>query len=637
MRRAILRHPRLFVASAVVVPVLVVLAGWHYWTLYSSLAHARDELLSAQARLSDVGLNLSQGDIAVAREQLRSAHEDLGRARDHLRWDPIARGARALPWSGSQVKALDQLLEIADLLVQIGDGATDAGMKAVTLRDNPPAGQPLTRSLVDLLDDTGPDIDRVDELTGRLVALRLEMGDARLLPPLDSARRRLDRELPRLANAIEQARQSRSLLPAFLGFAGDRKYLVLALNSGELLPGGGLVTTAGVLPVNQGVNGRLEFTDSTTWKTQWEAKGGAYIEPPGPLKRYLLRDFTWNLLVSNWTPDFPTWSQQALEFYELVHGPQDVNGVVAVDLVVLQRLLAVTGPKTLDVAGAGPITFDADNAIILLEQLTRQAFEPTDDRKSVVGELANVIIADLLRLPSGKWATAVDVMRRLGEERHIQILSFDPQEQTIIRDVRWDGRIETPRGDFVEMNEASVLSTKLNLLIKPDAEYHVDVSALGDARHDLELRYHNSLPEWAAGKDPKLVQQLFLNGLYGGYLRLFGPSGLANEEVTMDGQPWGIEDRGADSGKHWFGAFMTLPPGASHVVAFHWTVALATTSPGAYDLYIQKQPGTDGMCFALSVTREGVPAREVTVSGGTRDGKGRVCLTTDVRVHARFS
>ncbi|MCC6382992.1 MAG: DUF4012 domain-containing protein [Dehalococcoidia bacterium] len=624
-------------ASAVVVPVLLVLAGWHYWTLYSSLAHAREELLSAQARLSDVGLNLSQGDIAVAREQLRSASEDLARARDHLRWDPIARGTRALPGTGGQVKALDQFLDMADLLVQIGEGATSAGARAVALRDTPPAGQPLTRSLVDLLDDTGPDLDRVDELTRQLVAIRLEMGDARLLPPLDAVRRRLDRELPRLANAIEQARQSKSLLPAFLGFHGDRKYLVLALNSGELLPGGGLVTTAGVLPVSQGVNGRLEFTDSTAWKTQWEAKGGAYIQPPGPLQRYLLRDFTWNLLVSNWTPDFPTWSQQALEFYELVHGPQDVNGVVAVDLVVLQRLLTVTGPKTLDVAGAGPITFDADNAIILLEQLTRQPFEPTDDRKSVVGELANVIIADLLRLPSNKWADAVDVMRRLGQERHIQILSFDAGEQTIIRDVRWDGRLEAPRGDFVQLNEASVLSTKLNLLIKPDAEYRIDVNALGDARHHLELRYHNGLPDWAAGKDPKLVQQLFLSGLYGGYLRLFGPRGLANEEVTMDGQPWGVEDQGDDSGKHWFGAFMALPPGASHVVAFRWTVALATTSPDGYDLYIQKQPGTDGMCVALSLTREGTPARTLIVTGGTRDGKGRVCLTTDIRVHARFS
>lgn len=636
MRRAILRHPKLFVASAVVLPVLLVLAGWHYYTLYSSLSHARDELLSAQARLSDVGLNLTDGDLAVAREQLLSAQEDVNRAQDHLRWDPLLQGARHLPWSGDQVNALSQFLDMADLLVQIGDGATAAGNKAVALRDHPPEGQPLTRSLVDLLNDTGPDVDRIDALTQALVAKRLEMGDAKLLPPLDSARKRLDKELPKLANAVEQARQSKDLLPGFLGFDGDRRYLVLALNSGELLPGGGLVTTAGVLPVSQGINGRLEFTDSTSWKGQWEAQGGGYIEPPGPLKRYLLRDYTWNLLVSNWSPDFPTWSQQALEFYQLVHGQQQVDGIVAVDLEVLRRLLAIVGPKSLDVQGSGVVTFDQNNAVLLLEQLTRQPFEPADDRKSVVGQLADVIIADLLRLPSSKWATAVDVMRDLGAERHIQVLSFHPEEQTIIRDVRWDGRLETPDGDFLQFNEASVLSTKLNLIIKPDAEYHIDVNALGDARHELTLHYRNGLPDWARGKDPDLVKQLMLGGLYGAYLRVFGPSGLANEDIHVDGRPAGIEDRGSEEGKDWFAAFVPIPSGESRTVTFRWTVALASKSSSSYDLYIEKQPGTDGMCIALRVTRGDQPAASVTVLGGSRDGQGRLCLTTDVRIHATF-
>lgn len=637
MRQAILRHQRLFVLSAVLIPVALLLAGWHYWTLYSSMREAREDLLSVQARLSDVGLNLSDADLAVARERIDSADGNVARAKTHMRWDPFLRIAPAVPGVGPQVDAVNEFLDMADLLVQIGDSATVAGARAVTLRDAPPSGEPLTESLIDLLAQTQPNIDEIDALTAELVQKRLALGDRKLLPPLSRARNRLDEELPQLANTVEQLQQAQRLLPGFLGFDGTRNYLVLALNSGELLPGGGLVTATGILPVVEGVNGELDFIDSTTWLDAYYAGGGTYITPPGPLQRYLLRDYSWNLLVSNWTPDFTTWSQQALEFYEMVHGKQEVDGIVAVDLTVLERLLRITGPKTIDVEGIGPVTFDADNAVLELETFTRPAYEPADgDRKSVIGQLANVVISDLLKLPSEKWADAVDVVRDLGAERHIQVLSFRPEEQTIIRDVRWDGRLESPPGDFVQFNEASVMSTKLNLIIKPTGDYTIDVNELGDAVHELTLHYHNSFPQWASGKDPALVEQLMYQGLYGAYLRVFAPAGATNRGVTIDGVSTSLEDAGHDGDKEWFATFMPVPPGASREAAFHWTVALASHDPRSYDLYIQKQPGTDGLCVDLQVTRNGAPARQVTIEGGSRDDDGRVCVTSDVRVHADF-
>jgi hypothetical protein len=385
------------------------------------------------------------------------------------------------------------------------------------------------------------------------------------------------------------------------------------------------------------VNGEVDFTDSTSWKEMWEAKGGGYIEPPGPLKRYLLKDFTWNLLVSNWSPDYPAWSQQALEFYELVHGEQQVEGIVAVDLVVLERLLGVTGPVTLEVEGHGRVTFDKANAVLELERLTRQPFEPTDDRKSVIGDLAEELIARLLRLPSEQWGEAIEVVRRLGAERHVQLLSFDPAEQTVIRDVRWDGRVEEGPADYLMLSETSVLSTKLNLIIQPDADYRVDISPLGDARHELRLHYRNPLPEWQQGKDPALVKALMLGGVYGGYLRIITPRGATAFSAEIDGATVPLEDAGNEGGKDWFGVFMQLPAGETKEVVLRWVTPLATrsTGGGGYELYLQKQPGTPGMCLKLDISRAGKPAGTVKISGGSRDGQ-RICLTTDVQVSVKF-
>ncbi len=621
-----------------VLPALFGLTIWHYWILYSDITGAREDLLSVQARLSDVGLDLTSADLAVADERTRDADARLTRAKTHLRYDPLVQLASFLPGTGPQVHAIEDFVAMGELLAEIGGEATKAGRKAVALRENPPQGKPLTAALVQLLDDTQPSLTRIDALTTEVVHIRLGMGDEKLVPPLASARARLDKELPKVANGVQQAALIQQLLPGLLGFQGERQYLVLALNNEELLPGGGLVTAAGVLPISDGVNRPVEFTDSTRWKDSWEAQGGGYIEPPGPLKRYLLKDYTWNLLVSNWSPDFPTWAQQAADFYQLVHGPQQLDGVIAVDLQTLERLLAITGPKQLAVEGHGNVTFDSTNAVIQLEALTRQAFEPASDRKSVIGDLAQAILGDLLHLPSNKWATAIDTVRALGQEKHVQVLSFNPREQTLVRDVGWDGRLADSPGDYLNFDEASVNSTKLNLIVKPEGSLKVDVTELGDARHELVLDYKNTLPEWSKGKEPQLVKQLMLGGVYGGYLRVFGPKGMTGAAAAMNGKPVAVDDTGEDAGKPWFGVFMPLPSGAQAEMTFRWSSTMATTVSGAhgYTLLIQKQPGTDGLCLDLTITRAGQPARKVQVTGGSRDGHGRVCITSDVHVAADF-
>ncbi len=620
----------------VVIVLVAVLAVWHYISLYRNLIGARDDLLRAKTDLATVGLDVDGDDLQAARERLRSAEGRLQSAQHHLDWDPFIQVARILPITGPQVDAMRDLVDIAQLLVEVGFEAAKAGDLAVEARDNEDPDKPLTEAVVDLLEDAGPPADRIVALTAEIVKRRLDLGNRRLLPPLVNAINRLDEDLPNLANTVERAAAAREVVPVFLGFDGGRRYLVLPLNDSELLPGGGLITAAGILPITDGITEKANFTDSTQWKRTWEELGGGYIEPPGPLKRYLLRDFTWNLLVSNWSPDFPTWSQQALQFYELINGPQAVDGIIAVDLIVLERLLAVTGPKTLEIPGEGEVTFTTENSVLELERLTRQPFEPGTDRKSVIGDLAADVLQSIQELPPDKWATAVTTLLDLGKERHLQVLSFDAAEQTLLRDVGWDGRLLDSPGDFLHMNEASLNSTKLNLIIQPEGTYRIEVTELGDARHELRLIYHNPLDEWAKDKDPDLVRKLMLGGLYGGYFRVFVPYGAAGFSAELDGGNLGLEDFGTDAGRDWFGVFFSLPAGATSEIVLRWSVPLATSDTSNYELLLQKQPGTRGTCLEIEVFGpSGAPA-VVEVSGGTLDEQGRTCLVTDVELAARF-
>jgi hypothetical protein len=148
----------------------------------------------------------------------------------------------------------------------------------------------------------------------------------------------------------------------------------------------------------------------------------------------------------------------------------------------------------------------------------------------------------------------------------------------------------------------------------------------------------NPMNEWEVGKDPLLVRKLMFDGQYGGYLRAITPQGAVGLGTALDGEARGIEDAGLDGPYQWFGMFMPLLSGQRREATLRWTVPLATAAPGAssYELLIQKQPGTHGLCLDLAVSREGQPAATLELTGGTRDAGGRVCLTSDVEVRAEF-
>ena len=634
-----IRRPRTLLLAGLVLAVLTF-ASWHYVTLYREAMGARDTLLSMEQRVNAIGLDVEPADLVATRLDLEEASTGIESARAHMRWDPILQGASWVPGIGDQVDAASDFLDIAASLAEMGLIATDLASEGIEIRDRQPSGaidSPMLSAAVALVQDSRPSIERLRLLADAAVARRIEIGDAPLLGPLDDARARLDQQLPRLLAGIEQAAQAQVLLPQLLGFEGEQRYLLLSLNNSELMPGGGLVTVAGILAIDDGQITQIASHDSASWVARWEELGGTPIEGPGPLERYLLKGHSWNLGLSNWDPDFQTWALEARQFYELAWGEQDIDGVIAVDLFVLQDLLDIVGAQTIEAPGFGDVRLTSENAALELERVTRAPSDTWRRTKAAVGTLQGALLQEVMSLPARELVTLAETMRQLADERHLQVLLFDPDAQRIVAEFGWDGRLVTDTGDFLHFSEASVNSTKLNTVFAPEAVYHIEVTPLGTARHELQLRYHNTVREWAEDRDPALVAHLMYEGQYGGYLRAFVPPDATSFAVSIDGTATGIEDEGAADDHRWFGTFLPVAAGATREASLAWSVPLATRDTGRYELHIQKQPGTAGMCIELSVEREGQAATTLDVTGGTRDQQGRYCLTTDLSVIATFN
>src|SRR3990167_1285870 len=137
------------------------------------------------------------------------------------------------------------------------------------------------------------------------------------------------------------------MLPELLGFTEPRTYLVLFQNNTELRPGGGFIGSYGVV---RATNGKFEILDVQGTETlDKQAPASWRVQPPEVITRELGVD-RWYFRDSNWSPDFVTNAKRAREFYVAEGGVarDSIQTVVVVDTTVIERLLALTGPITVD-------------------------------------------------------------------------------------------------------------------------------------------------------------------------------------------------------------------------------------------------------------------------------------------------
>jgi hypothetical protein len=606
----------LAVLTAVVVGTLGTL---HYRALYQRVANAKELLLTAQESLQERRLDATASELAKARAQLREAEEGFGASRDALQGDPLVWVLRRVPGLGRQVSVAQDVLVMGTEASEIGLAGVDVADEYSAVRSESESG--ITEKAMVLLDKVRPHMAELGSRLDTVLAKRERIGDGALLPPLRDALAEVDehsKELEELVNTYDQAA---AFFPDFLGFRGPRTYLVLAQNNAELLPTGGLITVYGTLTLREGRVEQMSFADAIEFSEAWQKRAPEYVEPPAPLKYYLLKDGSWSLDLANWSPDFPTAARQAQFFFEK-GGGRPVDGIIAINVNTLQELLGVTGPVPVPEYA---VTVDKENALELTEALTRTPLEPGADRKAFVAFLAEEMLQRLMRLPSPQWTPLLDTVEELRDEKNILFYSFNPDLQAVVHDMRLDGALQDPPGDYLMPVEASVNSTKLNIIIDEEIDLQIALDELGNAHSELGLRYENDLASWEEGRDPELVRRLMLDGLYGGYLRLFTKANSRLVSVKIDGAEAGASELTEENGKTVFGRFFALPKGAKRELSFSYVTPAIVDFRGdaaEYRLLIQKQPGTGAIPLRIRlILPEGAEPVSLELDGESLDSK----------------
>jgi hypothetical protein len=484
--------------------VLLVQAGNRASEGIDRLEQARDDLTTSE---------LLQGGGVGA---LEAAEADFADAHDIVD-NPVLAPWSVVPLAGQNFGSVEALTAAARDVARIG--AEVAALSKETLDQSPAAGA-----------DRLAQLDRLDELAGqaRRRLARLDLGpDFFLVGPVGDGRERFERRLQELRRALADAqavtRACRQLL------AGPRRYLLVAANNAEMRSGSGMFLSLGVADFADGNVTIGELRPSP----EFNLPPGAMTPPPEleALWGWVRPTQDWRSLATS--PRFDVTAPLAAEMWKAATG-QEVDGVLAVDPVAVQALLAAQGPVEVDGR-----TVDADNVLQLLFVDQYLGLDTDREQAARRDQLSAVARAAVDTLQTRPWdaPALADELTRVGKGRHLLAWSSDPVEQTGWVAAGIDGVMQP---DSLLVSLLNVGANKLDQFLAVDARLRTSEVADGGIEATVTMTVTNDaptgLPAYVSG-DPSTG---LAEGVYRAIVAVNSPG--AGSRATIEGAGISVVD-----------------------------------------------------------------------------------------------
>ncbi|MFH1047738.1 MAG: DUF4012 domain-containing protein [Patescibacteria group bacterium] len=442
-------------------------------------------------------------------------------------------------------------------------------------------------------------------------------------------------ELPKLISTVEEASNIAGFLALMMGSDEPRRYLLVFQNNAELRPTGGFIGSYALLDVNRGEIVNLEVPGGGSYDLQGQLT--AKVASPKPLR---LINPHWQFQDANWSPDFPTSARRLTWFYEKSGGPT-VDGVIAINATVMERLLAVLGPvEMIDY----DVTLTADNFIATTQQEVEIDYDREVNRpKQILADLAPQVLSRVLEADRNSYMDLARALQAALSAKEIQLWFNDAELQNQTVDFGWAGQMQPATGDYLHIVHTNIAGQKTDAVMDETISHEVKVLADGSAIVTLKInRTHRGI----AG-------ELFTGVRNVDYLRVYVPlgsqlveaegfnipdpklfelpeSGYESDPVIAAREERELLDRRSgtrtfsENGKTVFANWVQTDPGTSSEVKLIYQLPLeairlqqpeggklaslyaqltngAESHRLAYSLLVQKQSGSNPMEFVSSV------------------------------------
>lgn len=391
--------------------------------------------------------------------------------------------------------------------------------------------------------------------------------------------------LTKLGDYAPDLKQALVILPKVLGVdVSEKRYMIIMQNNAEIRPTGGFWTNYATFRIKNAML-NSDFTSKDMYSIDYvldviDPYTDFSIGMPAPIRRYLMLE-RWYARDANFSPDFPTSINdfmtrsynKAMQISPAEVKP--VDGVFAIDTVVVSELLEVTGPATVN-----GVNYDKDNVVLELEKIASLALREQSNRKKVLGDLMERMLVNVFESDKNLWPKLIDKGVDLLNRKHILVYMKDAETQALLEKYNFAGRlVDTPDSDYLAVISANLAGDKTNLFVRREITSNI-TNVAGKWNREVKVKYTYG---------PAEGEYALFATTYKDYLRVYVPKGSVLLSVEgSDNDDTGSADELTKTALH---GYITLAPGATKEIVFKYTLPDGVVKGADYKLYIQKQAG----------------------------------------------
>ncbi|MBF8250109.1 MAG: hypothetical protein HW400_710 [Candidatus Levybacteria bacterium] len=343
------------------------------------------------------------------------------------------------------------------------------------------------------------------------------------------------------------------ILPDILGMDGQKIYLILFQDNRELRPGGGLISSYGILKFNRGKI--TEFAVHDISDADKLLRG--HVEPPFALRRYL-PSVHWYMKDSNFDVDFVKAASSAANFL-LVETGQKASGVIAIDFAFPEDILN-------------------SKAYLLIAQAISDALAQKHLLLELNNESQNIFTVN-------GWSSSL-----------------------------WDERrdMEGSANDFLGINEANLGLNQVNNYIERKVSQKVALENDGNISEELTINYRNKSTASSGGEYKNYLRIILPKEAKLSEISVNDISQVLVDAITDPliyeakkfKAPLGLEvEKTQEENKAIFGFLVRIPAGEVAKVKLKYAFPIRPMiNAFSYNLKLFKQPGIDNLPYSLTLT-----------------------------------
>lgn len=500
------------------------------------------------------------GELDAATTIARRMAADTGNA-VALTTDPIWRGAEWVPGLGPN---LSSIREVSEVTYELSRQAAPKMLDAASVLDLATLG--ISNGRIDLvpLAEAAPDLRIAASLLSDAEVRTRAIDAGGALPPIRDAVADLTDEISSLAHATGMLDGAAQLLPTMLGGEQPRTFLLLMQNNAELRSSGGIPGAMALLSTQAGAVSLGLQADTTQFRTLDEP-----IADLPPSVTDLFGELPATRIQDTMSPaDFPRAAELAARVWTTTTA-QPVDGVIAVDAVLIGRLLEATGPLT--VAG---VEITSENATdLLLHDIYTQLPDPAAQDAFFRETAASLFGA--LTDGSTDASAILGAFADAGDSGRVHVWSADDGEQAVILGTTLSGAIPDDSRDRLHVAVLANDSTGGKMDYYADAAVQTAIgTCAGRPTLQITVRWSSSAPEDAATALPAYVTANgwfgVPPGITGTRLAVVGPEGWALSADSADGEVAGTAETELD-GRRIVQYDLRTPPGGSQTLQVEFT------------------------------------------------------------------